>query len=207
MEWMPNPPDGTPICVGFDGSENNDWTALKMKTRDGRIFTMRYGPDRRPTIWKPEEWGGRIPRDEVHAAVDEMMNRYKVRRMYCDPQDWYSEIGEWALNYGGESCQVLEWPTNQIKRMYAAIRRFEVDLRQGRIKHDGCPLTVEAMANAKKVAKPGQMYILSKPADHQKIDPAMAAIIAHEAAMDAITDGWREQRKSTMTVFGRRRGR
>lgn len=205
MDWMENPANETEICLGFDGSENNDWTAIRAETIDGFSFTPRYGPDNRPTIWNPAEWGEKIPRTEVSAAVDEIFTRYKVARMYCDPQDWRSEIGEWALAYGSE--HVFEWPTNKISRMYSALRRFEVDLANQRIRHDGCPLTTIAVANAKKVARPGQTYILSKPADHQKIDPAMATVLAHEAAMDAHAAGWDLQPQSTQVLVLGRRGR
>ena len=70
MVWLPNPPRGTQITAGFDGSEYEDWTALKCVTRGGRLFTPRYGPDRRPTIWDPAEWGGQIPRAEVDHWID-----------------------------------------------------------------------------------------------------------------------------------------
>ncbi len=201
--WLSNPPDGTDICLGFDGSENNDWTALRAESMDGYAFTPRYGPDQRPTIWNPAEWGGRIPRGEVNAAVDEVFGRFSVARMYCDPQDWRSEIGDWSLEYGQE--HVFEWPTNSIRRMYAALSRFVIDLAEGRISHDGCPLTAQAMANAKKVAKPGQMYILGKPTDHQKIDPSMGTVMAHEAAMDARAAGWENDDAGGVIVFGARR--
>lgn len=198
-EWMPNPDDGAPICLGFDGSENNDWTALQAETRDGLTFTPRYGPDRRPAIWNPAEWGGQIPRGEVAAAVDEMFDRFKVARMYCDPHDWYSEIGEWSLKYGDE--HVFEWNTSRVNKMYDEIRRFEVDLRERRLTHDGCPIATIHAANARKVAKPGQKYVLGKPADHQKIDVIMARILAHTAASDAHAAGWAETTDNRMWCF------
>ncbi len=188
QKWLPNPPDGSSITLGFDGSENNDWTAIQAETFDGFTFTPRYGPDSRPTIWNPAEWNGQIPRSEVHAAVDELFIRYKVQRFYCDPKDWYSEIGDWALSYGDE--HVFEWPTDRIKAMYAEIKRFEIDLSTRRITHDGCPITAIHMANARKAAKAAQQYILIKPADHQKIDAVMARILAHTAASDAREGGW-----------------
>lgn len=188
--WLPNPQSGVAICAAFDGSENNDWTALRCETRDGFQFTPRYGPDRRPTIWNPAEWGGRIPRGEVHAAVDEVFNTWDVARMYADPQDWRSEIGDWALKYGDE--HVFEWATNRISQMYAAIRRFETDLKTKRISQDGCPITETHMANCRKVPKPGDKYVLGKPTDHQKIDASIASILAHEAAADAREAGWED---------------
>lgn len=188
MPWLPNPPDGTAISLGFDGSENNDFTAIQAETFDGFSFTPRYGPEGNPTIWNPAEWNDQIPRIEVHAAVDELFSRYRVERFYCDPQDWRSEIGDWALQYGDN--HVFEWATNRIGKMYDEIKRFETDLKERRVTHDGCPIAGQHFANARKAARPGQKYILIKPADHQKIDAAMARILAHTAASDARADGW-----------------
>lgn len=126
MHWLPAPDDGTEVCLGMDGSESDDWTAIKAETRDGLLFTPRYGPDERPTIWNPDEWGGRIPRGEVHAAVDELFARYRVGRLYADPFDWRSEIGDWSQQFGEH--RVSEWPTNRIDRMWKALSRFETDL-------------------------------------------------------------------------------
>ena len=199
MVWLPNPDAGTQVCLGFDGSESDDWTAIQGETMDGFTFTPRYGPDQRPTVWNPAEWGGSIPRGEVHAAVDELMERNAVERFYADPHDWYSEIGDWALKYGDN--HVFEWPTNQISRMFPEIRRFEIDLAQGRVTHDGCPIVTVHAANAKKIAKPGQKYVLGKPANHQKIDALMARILAHTAAADAREAGWGEVKDTRMFVF------
>lgn len=199
-EWLDNPDDGESICVGFDGSDSDDWTAIRCETMDGYSFTPRYGPDRRPTIWNPAEWGGSTPRDEVTAAVDEIFTRWHVKRMYCDPPDWRTEIGEWSLEHGTE--HVMEWPTYRIKQMHAALSRFTVDLASGRISHDGCPMTDLAVANARRIAKPGQKYILGKPVQSQKIDPAMATVLAHEAAMDAHAAGWSQTTNNTVIVLG-----
>lgn len=187
--WLPNPPAGTAIAAGFDGSENNDWSALRCETRDGFQFTPRYGPDNRPAVWNPAEFGGQIPRGEVHAAVDHLFTTFNVARMYFDPQDWRTEGGEWAMQYGEE--HVFEWATNRITQMYMAIRRFEVDLKT-RISQDGCPITETHMGNCRKVPKPGDKYVLGKPNDHQKIDAAIASILAHEAAADARESGWED---------------
>jgi hypothetical protein len=196
--WLPNPDDGASICLGFDGSENDDYTAIQAETIDGFTFTPRYGPDKRPAIWNPAEWGGQIPRGEVHAAVDEIFERYRVERFYCDPNDWYSEIGDWSLKYGEN--HVFEWPTNRIKAMYAEIKRFEIDLATKRISHDGCPIAGLHLANARKAAKPGQQYVLIKPTNHQKIDAAMARILAHTAASDAREEGWTDAYQSSSRI-------
>lgn len=187
------------VCLGFDGSLNNDWTGIRAETLDGFQFTPRYGPDRRPTVWDPAQWGGEIPRGEVRAAVDELFTTLDVERSYWDPEDWESDIDEFALKYGEK--RVIQWRTNRITPMYEAIRRMETDLITGAITHDGCKTTALHVANARKVAKPGQKYVLGKPNEHQKIDMAMASILAHEAAADARAAGWGKPVDRRVVVF------
>lgn len=187
--WLPNPPDGTAIGLAFDGSVNNDWTAIRAQTMTGFSFTPRWGPTPdTPTIWNPREHGDRIPHGEVDMALDEIFRRFIVCRFYYDPEDWTTDGERWAEKHGEE--RVVEWPTNQISRMYPEIRRFEADLREGLITQDGCPFTEAHMGNAKKVAKPGQKYILGKPNETQKIDLAMTSILANAAVRDSIAAGW-----------------
>lgn len=181
-------PDGALVCFGFDGSDSDDFTAIRLETLAGYRFTPTYGPDKRPTIWNPAEWGGSIPRGEVHAAVDEICTRFKVQRAYCDPRDWQSEIADWALKYGEDVF--VEWATYRTVQMHDALERAVTDLTTGRSTHDLCQITALHVGNARKVAKPGQRYLLGKPSQHQKIDAAMADVLAHEAAADAHADGW-----------------
>lgn len=181
------------ICLGFDGSETDDWTCLRAETREGRLFTPTYGPDKRATLWNPAEWGGRVPRAEVDAAVREVFAKHRVARMYADPPWWQSEIDGWALEFGEKV--VVPWPTYRVVQMHAALERFVTDLTSGALSHDGCPVTKVHVGNARKAARPGERYILSKPAGayHQKIDAAVTSVLAHEAAADARAAGWGDQ--------------
>ena len=97
---------------------------------------------------------------------------------------------------------MLQWPTNQISRMYAAIDRYLVDLTEQTTTHDTCPLARMAALNARKVAKPGDKYILGKPSEHQKIDVLMADILAHEAASDMRAAGWPDESNLQILSFG-----
>lgn len=187
------------ICCGFDGSSVADWSALRAETVESWQFTPTYGPSRRVTIWNPAEWSGRIPRTEVHAAVNELGERYRIVRFYADPRSWETEIDDWAHLLGDDV--VVSWPTNQITRMHAALDRFETDLISGALTHDGCPITARHVANARKLAKPGDRYILGKPSEAQKIDAAMASVLAHEAAADARAAGWGLEQDHKVIVF------
>lgn len=206
--WLPAPPKGTQVAGGFDGSENNDWTAIKLETRQGLLFTPRYGPDERPTIWIPAEWGGKIPRDQVKVAWFEVVERYDLERVYADPgfhdeSSWASDIEDWSVEM--PDVQWVEWPTNQLSRMYPAIRRFEADLAARTFRHDGCPITTTHMANVVKIPKRGDTYVLGKESESQKIDAGITSILAHEAACDARADKssrWHKKDDLPPLVFG-----
>lgn len=197
MEWLDPPPAGTGVCGGFDGSTVSDATVIKLETIGGRLFTPRYGPDRRPTIWLPAQWGGRTPRDEVDAAWDEIIATYAVERVYCDPWHFQSEIGAWARRWG--ESKFVEWHTNRDRAMHEALELFVTDLGTGTLTHDGCPITTQHVANARKLARPGGRYIIGKPALTQRIDAGMGSALAHKAAVDARADGWTDEKPDTDT--------
>jgi len=186
--WLPNPPDGTRICLGFDGSDVDDWTAIRAETFEGFQFTPRVVGGR-PSIWNPaEHHDHRVPRGEVHAALAEIFGRFDVARLYYDPPGWQSEGEAWALEYGAE--RVIEWPTYSTRRMHAALERFVVDLRTGAITHDGCEITERHIASAVKVGRGRDQYGLAKASRLQKIDAGVTTVLAHEAACDARAAGW-----------------
>jgi len=188
MQWLPNPPDGTAICAGFDGSDVDDHTAIRAETLEGFQFTLRV-LDGRPSIWNPAQHEDhRIPRDQVSAAVDEMFARFKVMRFYCDPPYWPTEIETWALNHGDK--RVMKWETRLTTPMHHALERFVTDLGTHAITHDGCPDTTSHMASAVKKFRGRDQYGLAKASRLQKIDAAVTSVLAHEAACDAKAAGW-----------------
>lgn len=187
------------MCGGFDGASVNDCTVIKLETVGGLLFTPRYGPDRRPTIWNPAEWGGKTPRGEVEAAWDEINDSYLLERVYCDPWHFTSEIGAWARRYGEDVF--IEWHTNRDRVMHEALELMVTDLGTGALTHDGCPITTLHVGNARKLARPGQRYILGKPSEVQKIDAAMGSALAHKAAVDARAAGWGHREEVDQRVW------
>ena len=189
-------PDGAAVSGGFDGSRSGDWTALRLETIDGHRFTPTYGPDERPTVWRPEEWPeGRIPRGEVNAAISDVFERYRVSRIYCDPRHFETQIDAWATEYGDD--RIVQWPTNSIARMFPALVRYREDLAEALTTHEPDEAFRANALAARKVAKPGDKYILGKPAEHMKIDVLMADVLAHEAAADSRSAGWTDKPETT----------
>lgn len=181
----------TMVCGGFDGSDNNDFTGIRLETEGQYQFTPQYnvGDTTRPTLWKPAEWSGRIPRSEVLAAFDYIETNFHVVRFYLDPQFWETEIDLLGEKYGVK--KYIKWPTNQLNRIHAALDRIKTDVNntEAAFRHDGDKDTSLHVNNAVMRARPGDKYIISKPSEHQKIDQAMSSVLAHEATMDAISAG------------------
>jgi phage terminase large subunit-like protein len=193
---QPEPKRGTRVVLGFDGSDIGDWTGIRAETLDGYQFTPTYGPERRKTVWNPAEFGGQVPRLEVDAAVDELMRRYDVAVMYCDPPYWESEVDTWAEKHGEK--KVIRWQTRRIVQMHAACERLKVDMQKAdsSFTHDGCDIASSHVKNARAAARPQDRYVLRKASDAQKIDMCVTSILAHEAAMDVRAAGKKVARKN-----------
>lgn len=197
----------TSVSGGFDGSINEDWSGIRLETLRLHQFTPTYFNGRRPTIWEPAEWGGVIPRREVHEAWKDIANQFRLVRVYVDPFWWGTELDEWQAEYGADVF--LPWPTNQPVRMWNALERFKTDVVEdgSGFTHDGCPTTTAHMRNATELARgldkgTGKMrYIIGKASESQKIDLAMSSVLAHEAAADAIASGARDAADESMNVW------
>lgn len=185
----------TRVCLGFDGSDTDDYSGIRLETLEQYQFTPTYGAASRPTLWNPRDWNGRIPRSEVMAAFRELAQEYEIVRAYLDPPFWESEIDTLASELGEKTF--LRWYTNRERQMHAALERFRTDVynEDSDFTHDGCEQTSVHIRNAVIRARSldpvskQRRYILGKPEDHQKIDFAMSSVLAHEAVMDAIAAG------------------
>lgn len=192
-------PKSVPVCAGFDGSDADDWTGIRLETFDRHQFTPLYHGDSRRAIWNPAVWpGGRIPRDEVMAAWDDIFANYDVVRAYMDPPLWGSEIAHLQGKYGEKV--VIEWPTYRPNQMHAALESFKTDVTNPHsgFTHDDCQFTAQHVRNAVERARGvqtdanglrRQTYIIGKASHVQKIDLAMSSVLAHEAVSDAIAAG------------------
>jgi hypothetical protein len=190
---------GESICVGFDGSLNDDTTVLRgCRMSDGFLF--RIG------AWaKPEGAAGigwEVPRLEVLAAIREAYERYDVVRGYFDPHEWRSDIELLGEELGPE--RVIAWPTSSYTRMHDALDRLHTGLVVGEIWHDGDPLAAEHYGNA-FIAPRGRLRLVRKehPNSSRKIDSVVGDALALEARADAIADGWGQPKTKLTRVTGR----
>jgi hypothetical protein len=195
-------PKSGPVCLGFDGSDVDDWSALRLSTFDFHKFTPFDHLGRR-TIWNPSLTGGKIPRLEVMAAFEFVFETYDVVRAYIDPPLWSTEVNFLQGKYG-DKC-VIEWPTYRIKPMHAALERLKTDIINptSGVSFDQDADAANHYRNAVMRARTGQTYILGKASDTQKIDIVMSDVLAHEAVNDAIAanDLGRRKQSQISTTF------
>jgi len=166
------------VVLGFDGSYNNDSTALVGCVQGEKPHLFVAGCWERPQH-APLDWT--VPRDEVNAAVDRAMQRYKVVELACDPPGWHAEIEEWAERYGQV---VVRFETNRRAFMAHACSRFYTAVANEALTHDGDPRLARHLANAVvKETADGRYVTKDGPSSPRKIDLAVAAIVALDRGM------------------------
>lgn len=187
---------GAMIATGFDGSENNDHTALMGCTEGGDIFTIG--------AWAPtgDDLGWR---DEVNETIDWVFKTFKVVRFYGDPPWWQEEMSAWAAKYG--SPPVIEFWTNVEAKMAVACGALRTAVRQKTTKIDPVPLRTDEQfrddgkslvrwhfenARTRKVrlkledaAEEAHIVRKDRPGSPLKIDSVTSAALARRARDDA----------------------
>jgi len=188
------PPAGSYIGLGFDGSISQDATVLRGCTPEGYSWDIKTW--QRPSaaeleLWKTQHEGRdwHVNRLDVDQVVEETFATYRVGRMLCDPPKWWTEIEGWAKKHGEDVVLALD--TNAQRKFAPAVDRWMTALREGTHTHDGDELTSDHVKSAHKrrvhvnadVDDGRTLYVLVKGEDGQRIDAAVADVLAHEAAM------------------------
>jgi len=167
------PAPGARVWLGFDGSTSGDSTALVGATRDGHVFVAGCWENPGRPDW-------RVPRREVHDAVEDAFATWDVVELLCDPPYWRSEIADWAARWPD---RVVEFPTHIRTRMAAACTTFYAGVMERALSHNGDPRLARHVSNAIVKNTPFGDYI-TKPDERSpaKIDLALAAVVAYSAA-------------------------
>ncbi len=194
------PKDKALITLGFDGSISRDHTALVgTEVETGHQWLAGY--------WEPRiDAAGelKIPLWEVAETVDAIFERYQVWRFNCDPFYWRDMTAAWAGKYGADV--VVDWPTNQYRKMATSLLAYRNAMQTGELSHDGDPRFTAAIANAHKHMQQfrddlgSPMWVIQKerPDSPMKIDAAMAGCLSWEARMAAIAAGAGVEEESTV---------
>jgi hypothetical protein len=199
--------DKETITLGFDGSRSRlsgttDATALiACRVEDGHIFEpvdkcvweqpdrMPVGPDGKPTVWH-------VPITEVLAAVRECFRRYNVVGFYADPAKWEGHIADWESTYGtrlkvkATRDHPIEWwmTGGRSTQIVRALEQFHNAVVDRELTHDGSSALARHILHARRRYKRGSGLQIAKdhPTSANKIDAAVAAVLAWAARLDAL---------------------
>lgn len=193
-------PLGAFVTAGFDGARFRDSTALVITDIESGLQQVLQCWER-PTDQVDANgnlvhW--EVPELEVSQAVEDMMARYEVWRLYADPPYWTETVASWAAKYPE---RVIEWWTNQPKKMAYTLRAYNEAIDAALVRFGGTQAQldtlVEHLGNAGRkelriVDDEGQpLSILCKQDGRleEKFDAAMAACLSWTACLDARRSG------------------
>lgn len=86
---------GSKIWVGFDGSVSGDSTAFTAIDEKGNIEVLGLWEDDGSKSWF-------VNKDEVNEKLDFIMKNYNVQKLWCDDNQFQSEVQKWAVKYRGK---------------------------------------------------------------------------------------------------------
>lgn len=205
-------PEKSMIALGFDGSENDDHTALIACTEDGDIKPIGlWVPDPEDVSW----------RQEVNNAIAWAFENFQVVRFYGDPPFWQDDFANWLKDYG--SPPVVEFWTNVYTKMAVACGALRTEIRRESVTIDPVPLLTDEIkkngrslltwhfenAHVTKVRvkledKTEEAYVIRKEraGSELKIDGGPAAVLARRARDDAIKlDLFKKKRPARLVTF------
>lgn len=169
------PPDGTPICLGFDGSVSGDSTAIIGVTVEETPHVFTVG------LWErdPYDPDWRVPRAEVKEAYREACARWQVLEGPWDDYLWQDAMEELIQ----EGLPIEPYPQTP-ERMGRATQRFYEAVVDKDITHDGDPTLARHIANAvpKPTSRGLARIVKENPDSPRKIDAAVTAVFTLDRA-------------------------
>lgn len=196
---------GEEITLGFDGSRKRsrgvtDATALiGCRVSDGHLFEIR--------VWEQPEGpageGWEIPTAEVDHEVRQAFETYNVVGMFADPAKWESYIAVWESEYGkklkvkSSQQHPIEWwmTGNRSYLVVRALEQFQNAVLDREISHEGLALTRHVLNARRRIGRSGVSIAKEHPDSPNKIDAAVAAVLAFQCRLQALSKG--EATKST----------
>lgn len=185
------------ITLGFDGSRKRsrgvaDATALVgCRLSDGHLFEIRVWEQ--PDGPAGDDW--EVPASEVDSTVRQVFRDYRVVGFYADPAKWESYIANWEADFGKKMKvkatlrHPIEWwiGGNRNYLMVRALEQFFGAVVDRELTHDGSRILSRHVLNARRrVGRSGIQIHKEHPDSPNKIDAAVAAVLAWACRVDAI---------------------
>jgi hypothetical protein len=188
------------VVLGFDGSRSRassvtDATALVgCRVEDGHLFEI--------AVWEqpqgPAGDGWQVPVVEVEAAVAHAFSTWTVVGFFADPAKWESYIAGWEAKYHqrlrvkSSRDRPIEWwmTGGRSGLIVRALEQFHSAVVDGELSHDGSFALTRHVLNARRrPTRSGIQIAKPHPDSPQKIDAAVAAVLAWQARLAAVAAG------------------
>lgn len=171
-------PRGSEVVLGFDGSFNNDSTALVVVEvpEDGTSPHVDVVAAWEKPTGSSNEWA--VPILDVEEEIRKACRRWQVREIVCDPF-------RWARTYQileDEGLPVVEFPQSPA-RMVPATQRFYEAVLNKTITHSGDQRLARHLSNCViRTDNRGSRLSKDSKGSPRKIDLAISAVMALERA-------------------------
>lgn len=166
---------GADVCLGFDGSYDNDSTALVVVSC-GEIPHIDVVQCWEKPAEAAQDWA--VPIADVETAIRDACRRWQVREIVCDPF-------RWARTYQvleSENLPIVEYPQSPARMTPATQRFYEAIMNHG-LTQSGDPRLARHIGNAVlKIDARGQRITKETKKSARKIDLAVAAVMAFDRA-------------------------
>lgn len=182
------PAAGDMVTLGFDGARSNDATALvACRVSDHHLFPLliREQPD------GPEGEDWTVDREEFDAEVRRAFERFHVVGFYADPPYWQEYVNAWERDFGDELLvhaggkESIRFWTKHTTRIAQALELLQTAIADGTMTHAGHRAMTRHFLNARVWRRTGGDVIGKETKNSvRKIDAAMAATLAFQAAAD-----------------------
>ena len=198
---------GRKAWVGVDLSRTTDLTSIVVSVPVGGInflicytfipegpkgFIVRAQKENRDYVaWRDQGWlevhkGGQIDEDQVIQRIAWICDRFDVQEIAYD---------RWGMQAVAKELDRMRLPLLEHGQGYASMsaptKRFERAVMNGTLRHGGNPVLAWAVGNVVLDQDPAENIKPNKKKSVKRIDPAVAAIMAHGRA-----DLGEEKRKS-----------
>jgi phage terminase large subunit-like protein len=139
-----------------------------------------------------------VPVTEVDTAVAAIFRRYTVVGFFADPAKWETFIAAWEAKYQSNlkvkatRDHPIEWwmTGGRSGLIVRALEQFRSAVIDGDVTHDGSYALTRHVLNARRrSSRSGTQIAKEHPESVNKIDAAVAAVLAWQARLAAIAAG------------------
>ena len=177
-------PDGADVCLGFDGSVNNDSTAIVAVSCAPVPHIVVVDCWERPE--GPAGDGWRVPIDDVEQSIRNACRRWRVKEIAADSYRWEASL----QRLESEGLPVVRFPQTAAHMAPATARMYQAATNAG-MTHDGDPRLARHVANAMCKAGPRGAWLTKETKySTRRVDLVIATVMGFDRAAGPIEEDY-----------------